>query len=372
MTPWTRLFAAAAVALLFSGIAGAQAPDIEKMDIVLRSVPNGPVAIVNGRPVPAEDYIELYKSELARISQRNPGVVIDDGARIGIGLRCLRILVEREILIQEAQRRKINVPDSELEKEWNDEWRRLAQRLGEEDGREYNEQEVLEKAGATREEALAELREALLIERVRAKLVEEKGVKVTDAEVKAYFEENYTKPQSRVDLCHIKQIFLRGVTPTGAPAPEEMAEARKRADTAMQRLRSGQSFGAVAKAMSDGPFRDKEGDIGPAPADQLPPFLLQAALKLKPGEISPIIESEYGYHIIELVSFTEGEEPTLEKVGPMIQQILLMLKTNRVVSEFCRLATEDEENIQTFLNLERQLVLRPDLMELFKAAEDAS
>ena len=91
------------------------APPLDKMDLVQRSIPDGPVALVDGSPVTRDDFMYLYTTQLSRLARRSRGDEIPDSVRVKIGLRCLGELIEREILFQEAERRGLTVTDAELE-----------------------------------------------------------------------------------------------------------------------------------------------------------------------------------------------------------------------------------------------------------------
>ena len=336
--------------------AWSQAPNLEGLDLVLDVVPAGPVALVHNRPIPSEAFVELYKSELNRYQQLRPDDTISDAFRVGLALRCMRILIEKEVLLQEAEKRNLTLTDEYVQEQWAKEVEMLGQQLSGGQAEPLSEDEVLKRAGATREEALAELRNALLIEKIRGIIAKEKGVEVTDAEVKKQFEQMRKDNARQPDRAHLRQIFVRAPRQNSNGAATQRQEARKK-------------FDAVAKEMSDEPFRSKGGDLGTARIDTMPDFMAEAARTLKPGEMSGIIESEFGYHIIELLELLPGEEITFEKAAPYIKNTLLLRKTNLAVEEFCREATSHEDAIQTALNLDRKLVTHPELLDMLDPGE---
>lgn len=342
--------------------AWAQAPDLSKLDIVLRSVPDGPVASVRGTTISRGEFIDLYRQELAAFAAESGGDVPDD-MRVQLGLRCLGILVEREILYQEAHRRKLEPPKGEVEKAWSVELRQL-QRAFARGGNVPTEEDLLAQAGVTRDAALAEVRKSLLIDMARDAIIKDAGITVTDAEVRAYIQENESRFRRPAQV-HIKQIYLRATPPgNGAPKAGETREAaRKRAETALERIQAGQSFEGVARDMSDGVQRENGGDFGKMPANALPPFLVEAAQGLKPGGISGIIESEFGFHIVKLVELEAGGEPNWKEIEPLIRELLASQKGTPAVKEFARNVTDDESALTVYLDLMRQVALRPELQQ---------
>jgi len=362
-----KLARTAMTAAVLAGVclgAWAQAPKLEGLDIVLDAVPAGPVALVNKQPIPSEEFVELYKGELTRYQQMRPQDTISDAFRIGLALRCMRTLIEKELLLQEAEKRDVTISDEVVEQRWAKEIENIGKQLSQNKDKPLTEEEVLKEAGAKRENAIAELREALLIEKMREIIAKDQGVTVTDDEVKKQFEEMNKDGARPSDRAHMRQIFLRAPAGAGGAASSARETARNKAQEALSRIRAGRNFEAVAKEVSDEPFRSKGGDLGPALIETMPDFMAEAARTLSPGEISDVIESEFGYHIIQLVELLPGEEVTYEKAAPFIKSTLMLRKTNAAVEEFCRKATENEDAIQTALDLDKKLITHPELLDM--------
>ena len=95
-----------------------QAPDLSNMDLVLQSVPDGPIAKVNGVDIKKEEFIRLYQNELLGAMARLQTSKISDRVRLDVGIHSVRSLVQHEILYQEAMRRKLSVSDADMTKQW--------------------------------------------------------------------------------------------------------------------------------------------------------------------------------------------------------------------------------------------------------------
>ncbi|NUM52690.1 MAG: peptidyl-prolyl cis-trans isomerase [Candidatus Hydrogenedentes bacterium] len=339
-------------------IALAQAPDLSKMDIVLKSVPDGPVAVVNGSPIPAEMFKDVYMRDVLGWAQLN-GRNVPDDERLGIAINSLRMLVEREVLYQEAVRRKLTVTDAELQALWAEQLEDLKKRVTKEGDPPLSEAQILEKAHTTREEALTELRQAMMVDKVRDAIIEEKGITVSDQEVTEWFEKNKNLTR-RPDMLRIQQIYFR---PDTSRSDKQQSVAKQKATEAYNKIKSGQSFEGVARQMSEGQYKDKGGEWPVLPADQFPPFVQAAVAKMKAGDISEPIESKDGWHILKLVEAIPGEEGTLDKARDRIHQMLLAQKGARAINDFCSIVTGDPAKVQVYLDLETQLRLRPDLVQ---------
>ncbi|HRI87679.1 MAG TPA: peptidyl-prolyl cis-trans isomerase [Candidatus Hydrogenedentes bacterium] len=348
-----------AVLVVVSCGALAQAPDLSKMDVVLKAVPDGPVAVVNGQPIPARVFRDLYMGEVIRWAATNQSRDVPDDDRLGIAIHSLRVLVEREVLYQEAQKRNISVSDADLQAKWKSEFEDLRKRVSKEGEAPLTEAQVLERANTDRNEALSELRKAMMVDLVRQALIKEKGVTVSDAEVSAWFNEN-RKSTSRPDMLHLKQIYFKA---DKTATPKQKDAARAKANTALERIKSGQSFEGIARDMSEGQYKDNGGEWPVMPSSEFPPFILNAVNTMKPNDISPVIESEVGFHILKLIEVIPGQEGSLEKAAPRIKEMLIAQKGARVVSEFCGATTGDPNKVRVYLDLEKQLQLRPDLVK---------
>lgn len=359
----SMLWAAAAAMVMVSIGAMAQAPDLDSMDFVLKAIPAGPVARVNGKDIPRDDYAGLYRQQIAMIKRQAGGADLPDRVRLETGLACLRMLVERELLYQEAVRRNLEVDQEALDKQWDAEIENMKRAFPGKTGKEPTEQEILEAAGATKEEARAELRKAFLIEQARLAIAKEQEIKVTEEEINKFFAEHgseFTRP----DRIHLNQIYAE-FKPTGKPEDEnKKAEARKKIENAIDRIHAGESFAAVAKAVSESPDRERGGDLGPIPAEALPPFYVEAAKKLKPGELSGVIESQYGFHVIKLIEAAGGGEVTLEQAKPHIRQMLMAGKTESAVGQWCGEFMNKPDYVEVFLKIDHIMATHPELKDV--------
>lgn len=353
---WT---AGLCVVVLASVVASAQAPDLENMDFVLRSVPNGPVALVDGNPVDREDFVALYQTELAAYALRMKENVTDK-VRLQAALRSLSALIQREVLYQEAQRLNLTVSEDEARKQWATEIASLKEAF-QKPGQSLSETDALEKAGTTPERAKAELKRSLMIEKMRERIAREK-VTVSDSEIRQFFEENksrFKQPQG----IHLEQIFVS--TRGSSESPEQKkAQARAKIDKALKRIEAGEKFQAVAKAVSEAPDKDRGGDMGMLPAPELPPFFLEAVAQMKPGDISGVLESSMGFHLIKLIETQASSDVGYEKASKHIRDMLTDQKTDRAVAAFCDPFLTKPNYVTLYLDLEKTLGTDPKYAEL--------
>ena len=155
---------------------------------------------------------------------------------------------------------------------------------------------------------------------------------VTDAEINAYYQEHrdeFTEPE---EIC-ASHILVK-VRPTPASTeghPDE--QARKIAQGALEQVRGGADFAAVARRVSeDVGTAAQGGDLGCSPRGRMVPEFENAAFSLEPGQISDLVKTTFGYHVIRLNSKKEEAVPALAQVKDRIRETLVAQKTNALAA----------------------------------------
>ncbi len=212
----------------------------------------------------------------------------------------LNRMIERKLLVQEAKAKNISVSDEEVEQAWE----------------QMSRNPAGFPAAATQSKAV--LREEMMARRIRDIEVR-RGIVVVPKEIRAYFQEQqqrFTAPGTH----HIRQILL-------VPKLDETRETLKaRAEVLMSQLKEGRSFEKLAELFSDRSESVMGGDLGFVTKDELLAPLGEALDKLSPGEVSPLIETEIGIHILRLEENRPGITEPFEKVKEAIGSRLFQEK----------------------------------------------
>ncbi len=165
-------------------------------------------------------------------------------------------------------------------------------------------------------------------------------VTVSDDDVKSYYEdhkEEFRTPEM-VKASHILVKVDRSAS------EEEKKEAKEKATDILNKAKSGEDFAKLASEFSDDPgSKTKGGDLGFFAKGRMVKPFEDAAFSLKPGEISGLVESQYGFHIIKV---EEKKEPSLEpfdKVQEQIRQKLLQDSIKTKITEFIDKAMKDSK-----------------------------
>jgi peptidyl-prolyl cis-trans isomerase SurA len=119
------------------------------------------------------------------------------------------------------------------------------------------------------------------------------------------------------------------VVPEQASA-DKIQSFRARAEEALAKLRGGAPFSQVTAGYSDAPDALKGGELGWRTADRLPPIFVEALQKMKPGEVSEVLRSPNGFHIIKLLDRRSKDTPV---VVTQTHARHILIKTSELVSE---------------------------------------
>ena len=199
---------------------------------------------------------------------------------------------------------------------------------------------ALEHDGVNFDKFRDEVRNQILLAQLREREVDDK-IEVSNAEVERYLQEHKADAeQPEYELAH---ILVR--IPDQA-SPEQIAQARERAEKARAEAVAGGDFGKIAATYSDASDALQGGAIGWRAQDRLPDLFVNALKTMKPGDVSPVMRSPAGFHVIKLIARREAA------AGPPVMQThvrQILIKTNEVVSA--------DEARRKLLDLRQRIVL---------------
>jgi peptidyl-prolyl cis-trans isomerase SurA len=183
----------------------------------------------------------------------------------------------------------------------------------------------LEEDGTDFKEFREEIRNEIISVRLREREVDSKLI-ISENDIDNYLS-NQTNQEGKGEELQLAHILV--VVPEQASA-DKIQTFRSRAEQALAKLRNGASFAQVAAGYSDAQDALKGGELGWRPADRLPPLFAEPLQKMKPGEISPLLRSPSGFHIIKLIDRRSKDTPVMI-VQTHARHILI--KTSELVSE---------------------------------------
>lgn len=302
------------IALLFvfmTGIASAQAPTRASAEPLPA---DRIVAVVNDEVI---TLYELRNRVEAAVSQlRRQGTPLPP--RDVLEQQMLERMVMDKVQLQHARDIGVRVDDAQLDQ--------AIQRIAASNNLSMGQfRQALERDGMQFAKFREDIRNEMIIVRVREREVDSKIV-ISEGEIDNYLQSEAGKGGT-AEQFEVAHILLR--SPESA-SPEQIGTLRAKADQILERAAKGENFSQLAAAYSDAPDGLQGGSLGMRPLDRLPGIFADAVVKLKVGEVAPLLRSPNGFHIVKLVNKRGGAG--VEAVQQTHARHIL-IKVNELVSD---------------------------------------
>jgi len=273
------------------------------------------VAVVNKEVITASELNEAIGAAERHLRRRGT----PPPQRELLERQMLERLILDKVQLQMARETGIRVDEVQLD--------RAVQRIA-----EQNRMTLTEFRGALERDGVAfaayrdDLREQIVLSRLREREVNDK-IQVSDGEIDNFLAES--KPAAERVEYNISHILLR--IPEQA-SPERVETARSRAEKVLIEARAGGDFARLAASYSDASDALQGGSIGWRAQDRLPDLFASALVSLKPGDISDVLRSPAGFHILKLV---DRRGAAAAGAAPVQQTRLrhILIRTSDSVSE---------------------------------------
>jgi len=202
----------------------------------------------------------------------------------------------------------------------------------------------MEKEGMPYATFREEIRNEMMMQRLREHEVDNK-IQISDAEIDTYLAAEQAAVADQVEL-NISQIMVR--IPENA-SPEQIAARKARADEVARQLRTGADFAKTAATYSDAPDALKGGEIGWRDPNRLPPLFAEALVKLAPGQVTPVMRSNTGFHLLKLVgkrnAVAADKEAAVAQQQTRVRHILLKVSPTMTAADARRKLGELKERL---------------------------
>jgi len=248
------------------------------------------IAAVVGKEIVLHSEVQQYMQTY--IMQNHIQVTPDSPLMNKIRKQTLDRLIEQKLLLAKAEEDTLKVDDQMLDMRLKERMQYMINQAGSQDKLEKIFGSPLKKI---RKDTRKVIREQLLVEQARFKKLQQ--VKVSRREVEEFYhtyKDSLPPLPETVDISHI----LMQVKPSEKAQQEGLAKA----EMILKKLKNGADFQKLAKQYSDDPASAKRGgDLGTISRGDFVPEFENAAFKLKDGEISGIVHTQFGYHIIQMI-----------------------------------------------------------------------
>ncbi|MFL6580411.1 MAG: peptidylprolyl isomerase [Burkholderiales bacterium] len=304
------------------------------------------VAVVNSEVITRLDLDEQVKVALQQL--RRQGTPLP--GREVLERQLLDRLVTSKVLAQSAKETGLRIDDTQLQ--------RAIERIAQENKTSPEQfRKTMESQGIDFNRFREELRNEILIARLKEREVDSK-ILITDAEIDNYLknEQSQTGKDEEYSLAHILIMVPEQAS------PEQIKAKRTVAEKALEQIKGGADFRQVSAGVSDAQNALDGGLLGWRTASRLPQIFVESVKTMKVGDVSPVLRSANGFHLLKLVDKRGNESPVI------IQQTHarhILIRLNEVVSE--------AEAKQRLNNLKERIENDTSFAELARLqSEDAS
>ncbi len=299
--------------------------------------PGDKVAAVNGSIITVNDFnreMNLVKERLLHM-----GTSVSDSQLSELKNKVLENLIDLEILYQESQKTGIKVDEKIADNKFESIKKAFTNET------ELNE--WLKKMNTSEADIKNQIMRQMAIQEL-IKTQVEANIIITDEEKKAYYDSHpeISKQPENVRASHI----LIKVDQNADEA--QKAEARKKIEEIEKKLKKGENFADVAKELSECPSASKGGDLGYFTRGRMVKPFEDAAFALKPGEISSIVETQFGYHLIKSIEKKAETTAPYEDTKKNVEAILKREKLNNDATLFID-KLKEKAKIEVFLTADK-------------------
>ncbi|HTP47365.1 MAG TPA: peptidylprolyl isomerase [Casimicrobiaceae bacterium] len=253
------------------------------------------IAIVNDEAITQYDLDDAKRVVVEQLKRQKvaqpPNDVLDK--------QILERLITERAMLQYAKDNGIKVDDAQVE--------RTIQRIAEDNKMTVDDvRKSLARDNISYAKYRDDIRNEIVVQRVREREVDSR-ITVSDAEVDIYLAMLKAQPggETEYELAHILVVVPEQAR------PEQIEARRRRAEEALRSIKSGGDFGQVAATFSDAADALSGGNLGWRSGGRLPTIFAEAVRSMKVGDVSPVMRSAAGFHIVKLIDKRSHNEPAV-------------------------------------------------------------
>jgi peptidyl-prolyl cis-trans isomerase SurA len=281
---------------------------------------NEVVASVDGNPITERDVEEFA-------AQHGKPISTDDFADSPDAREALKALIDSELLEQERKKFVDKVDEGQVDKY-------IEQIRTEQHMSDAQFRAALQSQGISYEDFRKKAREQLInTDMVQSEVLEK--IEISDADIKAFYDahkDDFTIKQERLRLAQILIAVPQNAT------PQQIAAAQQKANALRAQAVQGIDFNSLAERYSDDDSKSHGGELGWFEPNDINDQILAGVRNLKPGDISPVIRTKYGFHIVKL---EDHDVPGPRPLADVKEQIRRELQDERANDQIKKWAETD-------------------------------
>ncbi|MBN2455841.1 MAG: peptidylprolyl isomerase [Sedimentisphaerales bacterium] len=308
----------------------------ESSEQIAPSAKPGVAVTVNGIDIMESEVAERIKPQIERLKARSPNsspkVVEQFEERLQKDT--LDRMITEVLLEQKVKQANIVVSEEDVDN--------YIVEIAGQQGMSLTEfKDMIEKRGQDFEQWKGQVRKGLPYQRLmEAELGPQ--IEVTEEEASKYYDENQQQFQSpeQVRASHI--LIKTDVLSEPNSDPNE-TKAKAKAEELLKQIKQGADFAELAKANSDCPSAKRGGDLGLFARGRMVPAFEKTAFELEIGQVSDIVETQFGYHIIKVTDRKEASAESFEQAKDNIIERLTRTKRREASMQYVESLKEDAD-----------------------------
>ena len=317
MVRWTVGIGSLILSILITSFVGAQEASLAAKENKEAIKGEAVVAVVEGTKVFDRDLQMTIREMRRQFGEKELAKESADGLR----RKALDQFLAVELLNREGK--GLNLP--EVDKQVEAMWAAAEKQAGSKE--KFEEQ--LSKDGLTVDQARENIRKNIYVRAVISQKIQPL-VTVSDAELEAAYQANLDRYRHG-ELVGARHILVQ--VPKEA-TEEQKKQAREKIESLLKEAQAGKDFSELAKNNSDCPSKTRGGDLGYFGKGRMVPAFETAALALKEGEISPVVETSFGFHLIQVYGKKPPGVTPLTEVRRQVEAQVKNEKFQKTVNEY--------------------------------------
>jgi peptidyl-prolyl cis-trans isomerase C len=302
----------------------APAPVIEVNKPAAKAVdPKALVVTVNGTKITEGDISKILDARMEQLASRIPPNMKDQ-YRTQMRKRLVEQMVIEEILNGKEKAQNITLSAADVNEKVQEQMKQQNLSLDE-------FKALLKNYGTNYAEFESNMKKKMMFEKLMEGEFKNKIKEPNDKEIKAFYDENADQFK-QPEMIHAKHILIKAADSNDPNKAKAVAKAK--AEDVLKEVKAGGNFEELAKKYSACPSAQNGGDLGEAPKGSFVPAFEKAAYALEPNQVSDVVETEFGFHIIKLVAHKQPETTSLADAKEKIVQHLSNKQKEEVVVNY--------------------------------------
>lgn len=291
---------------------------------------NDSVATVNDSSIGVSKYIQALKLNKSAIESMYGTSIWDSEVEKGKKYSdffkdtVLEQMINTEVIYQQAKKDKLLPSEEEVNKQFKEFQKEVK------DDKIYKQN--MKKLGITDEDIKKEQEIGIAIKNYKDNFF--KNAEISNEEMKKYYDDN--KNEFYKDEVKASHILIKTIDENNNElSDKKKEEAKKKAEDILKKIKSGEEFAKLAKEYSEDGTASQGGDLGFFTKGEMVPEFEKAAWELKPGEVSDLVKTQYGYHIIKVTDKVD-KQLSFDEVKDTIKDMLLNEKFNKNIEDLVK------------------------------------